>query len=48
MANALVNLIDSIKSSSSAKVENIVAVNTSRFIGASCSVIQMGNSCLIG
>ena len=48
MANALVNLIDSIKSSCYAMVENIVAVNTSRFIGASYSVIQMGNSCLIG
>jgi hypothetical protein len=48
MANALVNLIDSIKSSYYAMVKNIMAVNTSRFIDTSYSVIQMGNSCLIG
>ena len=48
MANALVNSIDSIKSSYYAMVKNIMAMNTSRFIDTSYSVIEMGNSCLIG
>ena len=41
MANALVNLIDSIKSSYYAVVKNIMVMNTSRFIDTSYSVIQI-------